>query len=283
MITLTNESLRLDLIDPVPDRDRLGPRYGAGGYVWQVHDPVAGPLLSGPEGPEPHPEPYNGHGLPEAFRHSDRQGQPIGWHEGRALVPGVGVVSRNAQGAITILEAAAWILSPLAGGYRFVSTQALGPRGYQLERGLALVGRVLTSDTRLTNTGHEPMPYEWFAHPFFALDRTGVVETRLPPGVRLDPNPGYTLTDGVLRFQRPFQGKDDGHFELLHLPPGQRLQAELTHASLAWVRFSTSFAPADCPIWGNGFTFSIEPYRRGVLAPGETVTGSLVYQFGPVA
>lgn len=281
MIALANESLRLDLLDPVRDRDRLGPRFCAGAYVWQIHDPVAGPLLSGPEGPVPRPEPYNGHGLPEAFRHSNRQGQPIGWRQGRAMVPGVGVVGRDDQAALTILEPCVWTISDLAGGCRFSTSQAWGARACRLERNLALVGRVLTSGTLLTNTGTEPLPYEWFAHPFFALNTQGVVEARLPTATRLDPNPGYTMQDGTLRFQRAFIGKDDGHFDLLHLPPGQRLQAELTHPRLAWVRFSTSFAPDDCPIWANGYTFSIEPYRRGELAPGETLSGSLVYQFGP--
>lgn len=283
MITFANASLRLELLDPVSDRARLGPRFCGGAYVWQIHDRDAGPLLSGPEGPEPHPDPYNGHGLPEAFRHSNRQGRPLDWHGGRALVPGVGLVGRNAAGQVTILEPSPWTLTPLAAGQSYTSAMAEGPRAHELERRLTLVDRVLTSETHLTNTGQLPLPYEWFAHPFFALGSDGVVETRLSPATRLASNPGYTLAEGVLRFQRAFVGKDDGHFDLLHLPAGQRLQAELTHPRLAWLRFATSFAPDDCPIWANGHTFSIEPYRRGELAPGESLGWNLVYQFGPVA
>jgi hypothetical protein len=283
MITFANASLRLELLDPVADRARLGPRFCAGAYVWQIHDRDAGPLLSGPEGPEPHPDPFNGHGLPEAFRHSNRQGRPLDWHGGRALVPGVGLVGRNAAGPIAILEPSPWTLTPLAAGHCYTSAMAEGPRAHELERRLTLVDRVLTSETRLSNTGRLPLPYEWFAHPFFALGAIGVVETRLPPDTRLTPNPGYTLAEGVLRFQRAFVGKDDGHFDLLLLPPGRRLQAELTHPRLAWLRFATSFAPDECPIWANGHTFSIEPYRRGELAPGESLGWNLVYQFGPVA
>lgn len=76
MLHLRHGSLRVDLLDPTSEASRLGPRFCAGGYVWQVHDDTVGPLLSGPEGPEPEPDPFNGHGLPESFRDRSRSGAP---------------------------------------------------------------------------------------------------------------------------------------------------------------------------------------------------------------
>ena len=71
MLSLANRTLRVELLDPADDAARRGPRYCRGGYIWQVHDQQAGPLLTGPEWPHPTPTPFNGQGLPESFRHTE--------------------------------------------------------------------------------------------------------------------------------------------------------------------------------------------------------------------
>ncbi len=41
MITLANDSLEVQFLDPVADRARFGVRYCTGGYIFQVRDAQA--------------------------------------------------------------------------------------------------------------------------------------------------------------------------------------------------------------------------------------------------
>jgi hypothetical protein len=97
----------------------------------------------------------------------------------------------------------------------------------------------------------------------------------------LPANPGFVLTGRELSQSRIFRDEKDGQFEVLRLPPGQPLHTRLDHPTLAGVTFSTSFIPAECVIWGNSNTFSIEPYLAFDFGPGETREWHLRYDFGP--
>lgn len=280
MLTLAHDQLRVDLLDPVADRSRLGPRYCWGGYVWQIHDAVAGPLLAGPEWPAADPLPHNGQGLPESFRHRTTTGEPLLWREATGLSPGVGALGLDATGAVIVTAPCAWRTERTARQVTFTTAQTVDGWSYELVRSVELRGRQLISSSRLTNRGPTPLVLEWFAHPFFALGE-GRARITLPAGTTLPENPGYALTGRELSFRRAFAGRDDGHLDHLGLPPGQPLAATLSHPQLEHMHFATDFAPFKCVIWANGNTVSLEPFLALHLAPGETRAWQLTYEFGP--
>jgi hypothetical protein len=134
--------------------------------------------------------------------------------------------------------------------------------------------------SRLTHRAAQPLSLEWFPHPFFALtDR--LIEAEVPPACRLAENPGFSLEGRRLASRKRFDGERDGHMDFLLLPPGVPVRARLSHPRLQYVDFVTSYAPSECVIWGNGNTFSIEPYLAAVLTTGETKEWSVSTAFGP--
>ncbi len=278
MFEIANDSLRVDVLDPAADRARLGARYGWGGYIWQVHDRMAGPLFSGPEWPETAPLPFNGQGLPESFRHRTRDGRPLTWQDDRGVALGIGELAAMADDTVVVAPCA-WHITPFGCGIRFRTHQQVADIDYQLERTLGLFDRELRSTSRLTNCSNTPLRLEWFAHPFFTLTN-GRIRMELPSETTMAENPGFVLNAGVVAFKRTFVGKDDGHLDFLHLPAGQPLQCRINHPRLTHIDFATTFVPSECLVWGNGNTFSIEPYQVLDLAPRETRDWNLRYTFG---
>lgn len=279
MLCLANSELTIDLLDPIADRARFGPRFCAGGYVWQVHDVRAGPLLTGPEWPEPAPAPHNGQGLPESFRHSTTAGEPLLWSGPVGLAPGAGVLARTADGQVVLAEPCAWRIDRGDDRVVFATAQRVGPWDYELERDVRLRGRTLVSTSTLTNRAPQLLRLEWFAHPFFALDH-GRARIQVPTGTALPDNPGYLLSGDTVSFRRAFHGPHDGHLDHLSLPPGTPLSAAISHPRVREVRFATDFAPFKCVLWANGHTVSLEPFLVLCLAPGATQRWELRYEFG---
>ena len=280
MLTLANTDLRVELIDPATEQARLGPRFCWGGYIWQIHDREVGALLTGPEWPKPDPQPVNGQGLPESFRHSTTTGQPLLWDGATGLAPGAGALGRNAQGTVIVTAPCVWQVDQQPDRVVFRTEQSVGRWSYALARTIALHGRQVRSHSRLTNRGATPLVLEWFAHPFFALQADGLQRLSLPEGTTVAENPGYVLTGRELTFRRAFVGEMDGHLEHLGLPAGQPFAAGLAHPGLAGVRFATDFAPYKCVLWANGNTLSLEPFLALNLAPGESREWTLTYDFG---
>lgn len=280
MITLANTELALQLLDPVADRERLGSRYCWGGYIWQVLDAAGAPLVTGPEWPNPAPRPFNGQGLPESFRFRRRSGEALTWDGREGVHLGGGRVGLDAKGEPVVVEPCAWEIERGADRLHFRTAQRAHGYDTALEREVRLEGRTLWSSSRLTNRATRPLSLEWFPHPFFALtDR--LIEAEVPPACRLADNPGFSLEGRRLASRKRFDGDRDGHMDFLILPPQVPVRARLSHPRLEWVDFATSYAPSECLIWGNGNTFSIEPYLTAVLAPGETREWWVSTAFGP--
>ncbi len=279
MLRLENRELRVDLLDPAADAARQGWRYCWGGYVWQVHDRAAGPLLAGPEWPGPAPSAFNGQGLPESFRHQTRDGQPFTWDGAAGLAVGAGSLARDEQGRPVLVAPGDWTVTPFADHLVFQARPEGAGISCELTRKVELIGRDVNSFSRLTNVGDRPLRLQWFPHPFFALtDGRARVEFR--HGARMPENAGFALADGVLTFKRRFADQNDGQFVLCELTPGRELRVVIDHPVLTHVEFTTSFVPDECPVWGNGNTFSVEPYLNLDLAPGATRHWSVHYRFG---
>ena len=283
MLQLTNKYLRVELLDPVADRDRLGPRFCWGGYIWQVHDAEVGSLLTGPEWPKPNPSAHNGQGLPESFRHSTTTGEPLLWDGSIGLAPGGGALARNADGLVTVTQPCVWNTELQPERAVFRTSQEIAKWSYGLERTIELRGRHVRSHSVLTNRGTAPLVLEWFAHPFFALGTDGRIRVTLPEGTQLPDNPGFAYTGSDLTLRRVFIGEHDGQLEHLGLVPGSTFTAVLTHPKLACVHFETDFIPFKCVVWANGNTLSLEPFLALNLAPGESREWTLTYDFGLAA
>jgi hypothetical protein len=294
MFQLENGHLRVDVLDPVADAARLGPRYCWGGYIWQVHDPAAGPLLTGPEWPEAAPVPFNGQGLPESFRHRSLDGRPFTWRGDSGVALGAGELERDAAGNVTLTRPCVWQVKPQPARIIFTTRHETAGFSYELGREIALIDREVRSTTQLTNTSAaERLTLEWFAHPFFALV-DGLARATVPAGTDLPENPGFVLSDAVsahapsagdrertLTQRRRFISSADGHMDRgLRLPANRPLGANLAHPTVGYVQFATSVAPDSCVIWGNDRTFSLEPYLALDLGPGESRSWHLTYRFG---
>lgn len=285
MLTLSLNTLAVELLNPADsaDRARLGTRYCWGGYIWQVHDQDAGPLLTGPEWPSPKPTPFNGQGLPESFRHTEfGTERPLMLENGRGFILGVGEVAPGEDEKPVVTKPCSWSVTRSAAAIDFYTVQTGGPYGCRLSRRVALEGRALTSYTKVINTGSRPLPVHWFAHPFFALT-DGLINCGLPRSWDMAENPGFAFdADHRLGLLRKFKHQDDGHFQPLTVGAKTPLRAALSHPRLSKVFFSTDFTPDSCPVWGNSNTWSIEPYITMDLAPGATRAWTLTYEFGAV-
>ncbi|MEO6005091.1 MAG: hypothetical protein ABIZ04_08125 [Opitutus sp.] len=282
MFHLANAELSVDLVDPAREQTLLGTRFCTGGFVWQVTDAAVGPLLTGPQWPNPSPDPFDSQGLPESFRHRTRDGRPLTWHGPRGVALGIGELETDASGAVKVVAPCEWTVARRDAQVRFETRQNAAGFVYELVRTITLDGRALTSTSTLTNHGEAPLLLEWFAHPFFALNN-GRATVTVPAESRLADNPGFLLSGNVLTQKRRFEHYKDGHMDFLHLPPKLSPTFRVDHPALQSITLTASFAPSECLIWGNNVTFSIEPYQTLILAPGETREWNLRYDFGDVS
>jgi hypothetical protein len=268
MLLLQNDRLRVHVLDPVADRDRLGTRYCAGGYVFQVDDRERDglPLLAGATYPDSF-NVFDGQGAPDAFQPA------LGADRGAtALGIGVGLVDAAAN---RVLEFAPWRIERGADALSFTTRQSFEDWEFELHRTLTLTGRTLRVATRLANIGRRLVPFQWYPHPFFPVNPRGEC-CRFSVPVTLPENPGYELLpDGFLRTKAPHP--PGGWFLWVGTAGDRPVEIVQRHPVLGLVAAWTDYAPAKLPVWGNARTFSFEPYLERVVNPGTEARWSISY------
>lgn len=287
MYYLENAGLRVAVLDPESDVARLGSRYCAGGYIWQVTDNAKGELLSGPVYPEPNPPGFHGQGLPEAFEIALGQDRAQVGEE--VWVVGVGRVERDSpvkpfhvRNNFKVVEFATWTVeSETTTVLRMGSRQKFRDWDADLVRTVSLEGRTLVSTTTVKNQGAGELPLRWFAHPFFPNAGTAgfrfSTECSFPN--YLSEGGGFACdAEGRITRKAGFDWKA-GCYQLLLLPFGYPLDVYQSHPALGEVKVECRFAVAWMPIWGNDHTLSCEPYFHSVLPPGMATEWSIRYGF----
>jgi hypothetical protein len=283
MVHLENAELSVAILDPATDLDRCGSRYCVGGYIYQVTDAHKGELLSGPEYPNPRPNLFDGQGAPDQFVTVLGADAPVG---GEVGVIGVGRVRRSSplepfqvRHNPEVIEFLPWQVTKNAGAIRMQTEQTFNGWGYRLTRELKLAGRTVDSRTSIENQGQPLLPVRWFAHPFFPLTADRVC-CRLSTRFSLPENPGYVLNAEGYICQKPDYAWSKGCFQALeYARTGTSMTLEERHPAAGTVTAVTDFMPDWLPVWSNAVTFSFEPYFIRELAPGETATWSIRYQF----
>ncbi|MDZ7269628.1 MAG: hypothetical protein ONB48_20265 [candidate division KSB1 bacterium] len=283
MYQLHNAQLTVDLLDPVADRARLGPRYCVGGYVFQVKDHRGRPLLSGPEYPSPAPTGTGGQGLPEVFQftlyNEERE------LEDRKLIIGVGLVDKirpelpyhlftNAQ----TVAYADWQVEQTGTSLRMTTVQTFKQWSFRLVREVRLENKSLSSSTLLYNTGNTPLPFRWFAHPFFPLVDAGRC-CQLAGLTTLPENPGFRLEADGFIVMNPEYNWPEGCYVKFETLNGKPLNARQAHDLCGELRVTGNFPLSDLALWANERTFSFEPFYQRTVPPQQETAWTIVYHF----
>ena len=283
MFKLSNDQLSITILDPRHDQPYLGSRYCSGGYIWQVEDHLAGPLLTGPQYPAETPEQFHGQGAPEAFV------TPLGSGDvqvGEAVTMiGVGEVVRSStvtpfhvRDNPAVRRFCKWTVGAGADHIRMVTEQAAEEHAVTLVRSVILDGRTVISRSEICNRSAVPVPIRWFPHPFFPPSPRGICTT-LGFEWSLDENEGYFRDgEGVLRM-KPEYPWEKGLFQQLQIPRGVRLEAHVRHPSLDRVVLTSDYPLESLPVWSNRAAFSPEPHMACSVAPGERCEWNITYRF----
>jgi hypothetical protein len=282
MLTIKNDHLNVSLLDPQADTHLLGSRYCHGGYIWQIEDNVLGPLLSGPKYPDI-PDPFDGQGMPEAFETAlsyfpTSIGDTI-------LIIGVGEVIRtsdiepfHSRYNPQIKKPCSWIIQSEPDCVLMKTDQFFKGYSFTLLKRVSLSGRTVQSFTEVVNSGPNPIPLKWFAHPFFPLtfDRS-CCKLSLP--VSIPPNPGFALSSESYICMDNNYNWESGCYRSLEIPWNKHLNVTVKHPLLNQISMDCKFNPTWLPIWANSKTFSVEPFFFKMSVPGSSTTWAIEYHF----
>jgi hypothetical protein len=279
MYILKSDALDVSVLHPVADRAQLGTRYCTGGYIFAVADAEHGDLMSGPTFPDSF-NTFDGQGIPDAFNldpltgvGSPRtSGVPVPT-DGLALILGIGTVSLTEN---TVVEWCDWEIEASAAMVQMKTHHSF--RGYEVElqKTVSVMGRTVRSEVYLRNEGR-PLGFRWFPHPFYPQPATDkLVKFNIP--LRFPENPGYEMeSDGFIR--RKGEDWHHGYYQALDHDATDKLVVIQKHPTLGLVTAMCSYVPDFFPIWGNARTFSWEPFFERSVAPGQSITWWIDYDF----
>ncbi|MFU8815358.1 MAG: hypothetical protein ACNA7W_08425 [Pseudomonadales bacterium] len=271
MLTLSNDALVIQLLDPAKDRDRLGVRYCAGGYIFQITDPARGDLLSGPTFPTSF-NCFDGQGIPDSFRLGPLASKQR-LHE--ALVIGVGVCDLAGN---EVLEFSDWTVEAAGASVVFSVEQRYEEHAIKLVRTVSLHGRTVRSHTCLRVVGQAFAPVRWFPHPFFPHPQQGDELLWVNAPLRWRDAAGYVRHPSgfIARTAWPWR---DGRYLALDHDASAPLVVLQRHPLVGLVAGVCSYVPDYFAIWGNQVTMSWEPFLERLVAPGQELTWWVDYTF----
>ena len=283
MFHIKNKELSVQVIDPVEDKNLLGPRYCAGGYIFQVQDNSRGNLLGGPQFPDGNYDVFDGQGAPEVFETALNQDRANVNEE--VLVIGVGLVSRTSSNSPfhvrdnpNVKEFTVWQIEQNLPSITMRTKQSF--MGWELElcRELIIQKRILKSQTFLKNVGAKVLPIRWFAHPFFPFPKD-FRACRFSVPLTFEPNPGYALNNnGYIELKQQYNWKKGLYQKIAYKQLGN-FRVEQTHPIAGNVHIKCDFMPDSLAIWANNNTFSFEPFKIASVQTGQELSWSIIYSF----
>lgn len=282
MIRLQNAALGLDVLDPREDRDKLGSRYCAGGYIWQAYDGGGRPLFSGPCFPSAAPPVFDGQGMPDMFE------TPLGGDDGdvgcQVCVIGVGLVEKSSgimpfhpRNNPRVTQFCSWTVDNSADQVIMTTSQSVGDKSLELRKEVRLDGRRITSAATAVNTGKAVVNIRWFAHPFFPINND-LTCGKVSPPVSVPDNAGYEIRDDGTICMKPDYPWEKGLFQVLDIPL-TKLSFVIPHPIVNSIRVETDYNAVRCAVWGNSHTFSFEPFTQHAIKPGETASWGVEITF----
>ena len=273
MIHINSKNICVSLLDPHEDSDKLGSRYCAGGYIWQIRDSAGRSLLSGPRFPLETPPVFDGQGMPEVFETPlGGEEQPVG---AEVCVIGVGVVKKtsaiepfHSRNNPRVMEFCSWDIEH-GENFTVMSTkQHYKDKSIELKREARVDGKQLVSINSVKNTGGTDITLRWFSHPFFPLN-TSFACGKISPNVSLPQSAGYkTDANGMIFMKEDYPWKK-GLFQLLDVPD-TKLSFDIPHPVCGSVKINCDYNVIRCALWANANTFSFEPFLQCILKAGET-------------
>jgi hypothetical protein len=283
MFQIKNKELSIQVIDPVEDKNLLGPRYCTGGYVFQVQDHAQRNLLSGPQFPHGNFNVFDGQGAPEVFETAlNQDGANI--HDD-VLVIGVGLVSRTSSNSPfhvrdnpDVKEFTMWQIEQSPASITMRTKQSFIGWALELSRTLSIRKKILKSQTTIKNIGTRVLPIRWFAHPFFPFPQD-FRACRFSVPVTLEPNLGYALSEkGYIELKQQYNWNNGLYQKIAYKPTGT-FKVEQTHPVLEKMRIKCDFMPDSLAIWANNNTFSFEPFKIASVQSGQGLSWSISYSF----